>query len=190
MPTQETISVPDDVTSPISSSLKTLDSGSAPETAGKRPRLTVKDPGLKLAHQRRSVLELAESLGNVSRACRQAGMDRTSFYEFRRRFQTHGLEGLLDLPPVYHTHPQTTAPEVVERILTVSLEHPAWGCVRLSDHLKLEGIRVSSPTIQNILIKHGMASRYDRLLRLENQAAEHAITLNLIRFSGRVNKRK
>jgi transposase InsO family protein len=43
--------------------------------------------------------------------------------------------------------------------------------------LKLEGITISSPTIQNILIKHGMASRYERLLKLEEKAAQHAIEL-------------
>lgn len=142
-----------------------------------RERVTAKDPVLKLAYHRLSVLELAQALGNVSEACRRGGMDRTSFYEYRRRFQTHGIEGLVDLPPVHHSHPQTTPPEVVEQILALCLQHPAWGCVRLSDHLKLAGISVSSPTVQSILIKHGLASRYDRLLRLESEAAQHAIEL-------------
>lgn len=43
--------------------------------------------------------------------------------------------------------------------------------------VKLEGITISSPTIQNILIKNGMASRYERLLKLEEKAAQHAIEL-------------
>lgn len=57
------------------------------------------DASVKIAKQRLSVLELAEQLGNVTEACRRMGMDRTSFYEWKRRFQTHGLEGLKDLPP-------------------------------------------------------------------------------------------
>ena len=132
----------------------------------------------KLAHQRLSVLELAQALGNVSEACRQRGMSRTQFYEYKRRFQTHGLEGLKDLPPIPKEHPFTTPPEVVERILTLSLEHPAWGCTRLSDMLKLQGVSVSSPTVQNILIKHGMGSKYERLLKLEAQVAQQAIELS------------
>jgi len=44
-------------------------------------RITAKDPAVKLAHRRLSVLELAQKLGSVSKACKQAGMDRTSFYE-------------------------------------------------------------------------------------------------------------
>jgi hypothetical protein len=93
----------------------------------------------KVARHRMSVLELADALGNVSEACRRRGMTRTRFSEDKRRFQTHGLAGLKDLPPVHRTHPQTTAPEVVDRILALSLEHPAWGCCRLAALLKLEG---------------------------------------------------
>jgi hypothetical protein len=59
----------------------------------------------------------------------------------------------------------------------MSLDHPGWGCARLSDQLKLEGISVSSSTIQNILIKHKMGSKYERLLKLEQQADEQAIEL-------------
>ncbi len=132
----------------------------------------------KLARHRLSVLELAEALGNASEACRRRGMTRTQFYEYKRRFQTHGLAGLKDLPPVHKTHPQTTPPPVVERIVALSLEHPAWGCCRLSAMLKLEGRPVSSPTIQNILSKHGMATKFDRLLKLEERAAGEAIELS------------
>lgn len=60
-------------------------------------RVTAKDPHEKLAHRRLTVLELAERLGNVTEACRRGEIDRTSFYDWKRRFQTHGLDGLKDL---------------------------------------------------------------------------------------------
>src|SRR5579884_1895681 len=131
----------------------------------------------KLARHRLSVLELAQVLGNVSEACRHRGMTRTQFYDYKRRFELQGLEGLKDLPPIHKTHPQTTPPEVAEQILALSLAHPAWGCVRLSAHLKLDGITVSSPTVQSILIKHGMGSKFDRLLKLEEKTASEPIEL-------------
>ena len=53
----------------------------------------------KVARHRLSVLELAEQLGNVSEACRRRGMHKSQFYEFKRRFQTHGLEGLKEPSP-------------------------------------------------------------------------------------------
>jgi len=141
-------------------------------------RVTAKDPAVKLAHKRLSVLELAQELGSVSKACRQAGMDRTSFYEWKRRFQTHGMAGLKDLPPVAKSHPQTTPPQTVERVLALSLENPAWGCNRLSDHLALEGMALSSVTVQSILTKNGLGSRYERLLKLEERACREGIELS------------
>ncbi|MCU0635776.1 MAG: helix-turn-helix domain-containing protein, partial [Gemmatimonadaceae bacterium] len=137
-------------------------------------RITTKDAGEKLARQRLSVLPLAEELGSVASACRRAKMDRTSFYEWKRRFQRYGLTGLKDLPPVHRTHPLTTPSEVVEQILTLSGEHPTWGCVHLSDQLKLQGVSVSSPTIQKLLIERGLGSRYERLLAFEERAAATA----------------
>jgi transposase InsO family protein len=134
-------------------------------------------PEIKIAEQRLSVLELAKALGNVSAACKQRGMSRTQFYEYKRRFQTHGIEGLVDLPPVHHSHPATTPPEVEQRILDVSLERPAWGCDRLSDQLKLEGINISAITIQKILNRNEMGSRYDRWLKLEEKHSQKAIEL-------------
>ena len=92
----------------------------------------------KIARQRLSVLQLAAALGNVSEACRQRGRTRTQFYEYKERFQTFGFEGLKDLPPIHKNHPQTTPPEMVERMLELALKHPSKGCKYLSDLLKLE----------------------------------------------------
>jgi len=133
---------------------------------------------LKLAKQRLSVLELAERLGNVSEACKRRGMDRTSFYEWKRRFQTHGLEGLKDLPPIHKSHPQAVKPEIANRIVELALEHPSYGCNKIEKLLSFEGPYVSNVTIQKILIDHGLGSRYDRWLALERKSAEEGLELS------------
>ena len=51
------------------------------------------DAATKEARQRLSVLQLAEALGNTAEACRRRGMDRTSFFEWRRRFHERGDKG-------------------------------------------------------------------------------------------------
>ncbi len=140
-------------------------------------RVTSKDPREKLAHRRMTVLELAERLGNVSEACRRGGIDRTSFYDWKRRFQLHGLDGLKDLPPIPKSHPLTTPPEVVERLLGLALEHPAYGCNRLEAMLALEGRRVSAITIQKILNDHDLGTREQRWLALETRTASEPIEL-------------
>ncbi|HNY31212.1 MAG TPA: hypothetical protein PKO15_10030 [Fibrobacteria bacterium] len=47
-------------------------------------------------------------------------------------------------------------------ILGLSKERPAWGCDRIAYFLGLEGIRISSPTVQKILIRHGLGCRRSR----------------------------
>ena len=77
--------------------------------------MTAKGPVEKLAHRHLTLLELAEQLGNVNRASRRGGIDRTSFCEWKHRFQLHGFDGLKDLPPIARSNPITIPPEVVER---------------------------------------------------------------------------
>ena len=46
-----------------------------------------------------NLLELAEEMGNVSKACRIVGYSRQQFYEIRSNYQTDGTQGLLDKLP-------------------------------------------------------------------------------------------
>lgn len=123
----------------------------------------------KIAQKRLTLLQLAESIRNVSQACRHHSVSRSQFYEYKRAFQERGFEGLMDRPPIPKSFPHETVPEVREKVITLSLQHPAWGPLRLSDHLRLEGISVSPSTIRNIWIKDNMETRYKRLLRLEEE---------------------
>ncbi len=49
--------------------------------------------------RRKSLLELAKELNNVSKACKLIGYSRQQFYKIRRNYQTYGAEGLLDTLP-------------------------------------------------------------------------------------------
>jgi Homeodomain-like domain/Integrase core domain len=120
--------------------------------------------------RRLSVLELSQALGNISDSCRQNGISSSQFNEYKQRFQTAGLEGLKDLPSSHRSHPRVTPIPIVNAILALSIEHPSWGCIRLSDALKTKSIQISSPTIQNILIKSGMGNKYERFQKLEEKA--------------------
>ena len=140
-------------------------------------KVVEKDAATKVARQRLSVLEMSETLGNISEACRRGGMDRTSFYEWKRRFQTHGLEGLKDMPPIPKSQPHATTPETEAKILEASFAHPSWGCVKLSDYLKLQGVSVSSPTVQKILIRNDIGSVYERWMKVEQRHLEDGIEL-------------
>ncbi len=134
--------------------------------------------GAKLTRQRFSVLEIAEVLGSVSEACRCGGMDRTSFYEWERQFQTHGMAGLVDLPPITRHQPNSTPPEAEAKGFAASLEHPSWDCVKLADYLWNQGVWISSPTVQKLLIRKEMGSVYDRWMLLGRKHLEEGMELN------------
>jgi len=72
----------------------------------------------------------------------------------------------MDRPPIPRIFPNETPAEIKEKVMSLSLEHPSWGQVRISDRLRLEGIAISPSTVRNLWVKEGMETRYKRLLRL------------------------
>jgi len=131
----------------------------------------------KLAENRLKMLQFAKSLDNVSEACRKLGISRSQFYEYKKRFETHGLDGLKDLPPIHKSHPHTTPPAVVEQLLEMSWTEPGWGCQKLSAKLRQQGISLSAVTVQDILTKHGLGTRSERLYALEKRHLEEGLEL-------------
>lgn len=84
----------------------------------------------------------------VTEACRRHGIHRSTWY----RWET--------LPP---TPPQgTNREDLVAAIERVALEQPAWGCDRIAYFLSFEQLKVSSPTVQKILIERGLGRKEQR----------------------------
>lgn len=138
--------------------------------------MTTKD---KVARRKRSLLELATELGNVSKACRVMGYSRQQFYEIRRNFQTFGADGLLDRIAGARTpHPNRVAAEVEQAILDHALAHPCHGPVRVAHELMLNGIQVSSGGVRGVWQRHGLLTKHERLLRLEKATAERTLELS------------
>lgn len=81
----------------------------------------------KLAHKRLTLLQLAEKLGDISKACRMHKVSRSQFYEYKRSFREFGPEGSVDKPPVPASHPSRIPEDTENRIIGLSLEHPAFG---------------------------------------------------------------
>ena len=79
----------------------------------------------KIARRKLSLLQLAQEMNNISKACRLMGYSRQQFYEIRRNYQTYGAEGLIDrLPGARGPHPNRVSPEVEQAILAHCLEYP------------------------------------------------------------------
>ena len=137
--------------------------------------MTTKD---KIARRKLSLLELAQELSNVSRACKVMGYSRQQFYEIRRNFQTYGAEGLIDrLPGARGPHPNRVPAEIEEAVLAHALAHPCHGSLRVEQELRLRGLQVSSGGIRGVWMRHGLLTRHERLLRLEKTTAERTLEL-------------
>ncbi len=132
----------------------------------------------KIARRKLSLLQLAQELGNVSKACKIVGYSRQQFYEIRRNFQTYGAEGLLDrLPGPKGPHPNRVPQEIEEAILAHCLDHPTHGAQRVADELMLQGVQVSSGGVRGVWSRHGLLTKHERLLRLEERAKERKLEL-------------
>jgi len=132
----------------------------------------------KVVRRKLSMLELAQELNNVSKACKVMGYSRQQFYEIKRNYQIHGIEGLIDkIPGAKDPHPNRVSEEVEKTILDYSLEFPTRGPLRVAQELGLKGIQVSSGGVRGVWSRHNLLSRFDRLLRLEEHAGRKKMTL-------------
>lgn len=112
-----------------------------------------------------AVLALAREAGSIAEACRRLGIDRMAFYRARRRVERSGN-------PAPRKSPLAKPLAVESDILALSLEYPEWGCDRIAWYLTLKGTSISSPTVQKILIRHGLgkvSQRREAALHLEEE---------------------
>ncbi len=140
--------------------------------------VTNKNVTQKAARRKMNMLELAEEMGNVSKACKIMGYSRQQFYEIRRNYQTYGSQGLLDkLPGAKNPHPNRVSEEVEKAIMDYSLKNPSHGCVRVSQQLSLMSIQVSSGGVRGVWQRNNLETKYQRLMRLEEYCRGKKIEL-------------
>jgi transposase InsO family protein len=126
-----------------------------------------------------SLLQLAEELGNVSRACKVMGYHRDTFYEVRRAFQVGGVAALVEEKRgPKNPHPNRVAPEIEAKILDYGLRFPTHGSQRVSNELRLAGTEVGPSGVRGVWLRHNLATRYQRLMRLEQEAQGDTIVLS------------
>ena len=121
------------------------------------------------------VFRRAEELGNVSAACREAGISRSGYYQLRERFERYGADGL---HPKFRKgrpgRPPRLGPVVERQVIAMSLAWPSWGPRQLSSQLALKGIEVAPSTVYRCLRRHGLGTRVQRMGVLEQHSAESA----------------
>jgi transposase InsO family protein len=134
-------------------------------------------PDQIIAHRRRRLLELAAELDNVSEACRQLGVSRTRYYQWKKLADAYGLDALT---PKSRRRPQlanATPTHVVNELLTLAVIEPTIGCRQYADRLAERGWSVAKTTVQKILVEAGLGRRGQRVARV---AAIAAATTGLV----------
>src|SRR5437899_7742691 len=123
---------------------------------------------------RLAILQRAALLGSVSQACREAGISRTLFYRWRRRYLRYGAEGLRPRPTRPTRWPRQAIPALEHAVLAYALLWPTQGPARLALQLRQPlwgGWRISASGGYAIFRRQGLQTRWERLTRLEAHAA-------------------
>ncbi len=134
-------------------------------------------PNQYIIQRKLSILELGETLGNISDACRKMGASRQHYYDIKTTLKEEGLEGLVEksrrAPRIANRIDQT----IEDKILAYSLEFPTHGQVTVANEFKQKGIVISPGGIRGVWLRHGLEKKAQRLNRLEKWAAENTNVL-------------
>lgn len=119
------------------------------------------------------IMQRAALLGNVTRACQEAGISRTLFYRWRQRLMRYGPDGLRPRPTQPSRWPRQATPALEHAVLAYALLWPTHGPARSAAQLgqpRWGGWRISGSGVYGILKRHGLQTRWERLTRLEARA--------------------
>lgn len=97
-----------------------------------------------------NVVELAQTLGNISEACRNLGVSRQHYYDIKSAINEDGIEGLLEKSRKKPRIGNRLSPEIEQMILDYSLEFPTHGQKRVCNELKKKGIVFSDGGVRGV----------------------------------------
>ena len=120
---------------------------------------------------------LAEELGNVSKACKAMGLSRDTFYRYKSAVEEGGVDALLDQTRRKPNIKNRVDDSVETAVVKYAVEYPAHGQVRVSHELRKKGIFVSASGVRSIWLRHNLANFKNRLKALEAKVAEEGIIL-------------
>ncbi len=122
----------------------------------------------KIIKHKTGLLNLAEELGNVSKAC-QVGYSRDTFYRYKSAVDEDGVEALL-VRTRRKPNLANRVDEVAEQaILHSAIEFPAYVQARTSNELRKAGVFVSPFGVRSIWLRHDLANFKKRREALGSQ---------------------
>ena len=131
----------------------------------------------KVIKHKVGLLNLAEELGNVSKACQVMGLSRDTFYRYKSAVEEGGISSLIDQNRRKPNPKNRIDPKIEESVLAYALEEPAHGQTRTSNELRKRGIFVSPSGVRSVWLRHDLACFKDRLRHLEQKMAKENMVL-------------
>jgi transposase InsO family protein len=124
------------------------------------------------------LLNLAEELGNVSKACKIMGFSRDTFYRYQELAQEGGVEALIDRSKRKPNVKNRVEESIEKAVLDYAITQPAHGQHRTSNELRKQGIFVSGSGVRSIWVRYGVENFKKRLKALETKVAAEGILLS------------
>ncbi len=123
------------------------------------------------------LLNLADELGNVAKACKMMGVSRDTFYRYKEAVDEGGVDALFDKNRRVPNPKNRVEVHVEEAVVKYATEQPAHGQVRVSNELRKKGTFVSPSGVRSIWLRHDLANFKQRLKALEALVAQDGIIL-------------
>ncbi len=97
----------------------------------------------KIIKHKTGLLNLAEELGNVSKACQVMGYSRDTFYRYKSAVDEGGVEALLERTRRKPNMANRVDEATEQAVINYAIEFPPYGQTRTSNELRKAGVFVS-----------------------------------------------
>lgn len=123
------------------------------------------------------LLNLAQELNNVSRACKVMGVSRDTFYRYQELVAEGGVDALIDKSRRSPNLKNRVDETIENAVKSYAIEFPAHGQHRTSNELRKKGIFVSGSGVRSIWLRNSLENFKKRLRALEVKVAAEGIVL-------------
>lgn len=132
----------------------------------------------KIIKPRIGLLQLAQTLGNVSQACKVMGYSRDTFYRYKELHEQGGEEALYEMTRRKPCIKNRVPANIEDAVVNIATEFPAYGQERTANELRKRGIIISGGGVRSVWLRHNLENFKKRLKALEQKVANDGIILN------------